>query len=71
MLQFARIKFSNPYALPASSHRCIPAFLTLSQKGDLEEGYVPFTEKIEEDWSEEYEEQEEIEHECMERGKTL
>ena len=55
MLQFARIKFNNPYALPASSHRCIPAFLTLSQKGQLEEGYVSFTEKIEEDGSEEYE----------------
>lgn len=51
MLQFARIKFNNSYALPTSSHRCVPAFLTLNENGELEEGYVPFTEKIEEDWS--------------------
>lgn len=48
MLELANIKFNDPYSLSTSSHRCIPAFLTLNKGNQLENGYIPFTQSIDE-----------------------
>jgi hypothetical protein len=61
MLQFASIKFNNPFALTPNSHRCLPAFLTI-KSDSLETGYAPFTQEInDDDFLDEFEQQEEIE----------
>jgi hypothetical protein len=65
-LNLASVKFVDPFSLFSSAHRCMPAFLTIGKDGQLQHGYVPFTQQIDEDlYFEEFDEQVEIEKECL------
>lgn len=42
-LSLASVKFVDPFSLFPSAHRCLPAFWTIGEDGQLQHGYVPFT----------------------------
>jgi len=46
MISLASLKFSNANNITINAHKCLPAFLTVDQLGQLKEGYIPFTKNI-------------------------
>ena len=66
MFGLAANKFTDPNSLNLTAHKCLPAFLKLTSKNQLEHGYSAFANKVaEEDIDgEEYEDQDEIEEKC-------
>lgn len=60
MLGLASIKFTDPNALKSTAHRCVPAFLKISENNKLEYEYSDFTNKVNENdvYYDEFEDQE-------------